>query len=249
MVVFFFKLSMIMIYCFHFIYAKNNPFQINFLELEKNHEALVTLLENEDDKLTIEEQKEQKYMEELSEENKRLEKEIEEIVSRIELKKDEELVTITKEEKKLQKIKKRKARKKCLALQRLKARKKRALARKHIYVKVRLSRQRIYVYRGKKLLHAWKISTGKKGYATPKGFYRPLYIERMHLSKKYHNAPMPYAVFFRGGGYAIHGTRSVSRLGRKASHGCIRLRTSHARQLYFLVKKSGKNNTDIRIMN
>jgi hypothetical protein len=56
---------------------------------------------------------------------------------------------------------------------------------------------------------------------------------------------MPYSVFYNGG-YAIHGTNYVSRLGRPASHGCIRLRTSNAKRLYRLVKKYGKEN--VRIM-
>jgi hypothetical protein len=48
-----------------------------------------------------------------------------------------------------------------------------------------------------------------------------------HRSRKYDNAPMPYAVFFNGG-YAVHATFDLKRLGRPASHGCIRLHPENA---------------------
>lgn len=60
----------------------------------------------------------------------------------------------------------------------------------------------------------------------------------MHYSRKYHNSPMPYSIFFRGG-YAIHGTGAVSQLGRPASHGCIRLAPANAATLYSLVQQQG----------
>ena len=48
----------------------------------------------------------------------------------------------------------------------------------------------------------WKVSTGRRGYYTPRGSFRPKYLKRMHYSSKYENSPMPYSVFFYGG-YAI----------------------------------------------
>jgi lipoprotein-anchoring transpeptidase ErfK/SrfK len=109
-----------------------------------------------------------------------------------------------------------------------------------------LSDQRINVYKGKTLLHRWKVSTARRGYITPVGAYKPLYMQKMHYSKKYHNSPMPYSIFFKGG-YAIHGTGSLRRLGRIASHGCVRLHPKHAKSLYALVKQYGKENTTITI--
>ena len=69
----------------------------------------------------------------------------------------------------------------------------------------------------------------------------------MHHSKKYDNAPMPYSVFFHGG-FAVHGTGAVWRLGSPASHGCVRLRTSNARKFYDIVKKHGKKNVTIKVI-
>ena len=108
-----------------------------------------------------------------------------------------------------------------------------------------LSRQRMKVYKGDDLLYKWRISTARKGYVTPVGVYRPKYLVKMHYSKRYHNSPMPYSIFFKGN-FAIHGTNSVWRLGRRASHGCVRLHPKNAKKLYTLVQKFGKKNTMIR---
>jgi lipoprotein-anchoring transpeptidase ErfK/SrfK len=55
-------------------------------------------------------------------------------------------------------------------------------------------------------------------------------------------------VFFRGG-YAIHGTNYVKRLGRPASHGCVRLHTANAATFYSMVKQVGPGNTRIVVVN
>ncbi|HUR43286.1 MAG TPA: L,D-transpeptidase [Aestuariivirga sp.] len=92
----------------------------------------------------------------------------------------------------------------------------------------------------------WRISTARSGYHTPRGFYRPFLLKRMHYSRKYDNSPMPNSIFFLGG-YAIHGTGYVRSLGRPASHGCIRLAPANAARLYYLVQKHGLGATRISI--
>lgn len=109
-----------------------------------------------------------------------------------------------------------------------------------------LSDQRMYVSIGGKYAYTWRVSTGKRGYRTPTGSYRPTRMYREYYSRKYNNSPMPHSIFFRGG-YAIHGTGYIKYLGRPASHGCVRLHPSHARTLYNLVRKHGRGNTRIRI--
>jgi lipoprotein-anchoring transpeptidase ErfK/SrfK len=96
--------------------------------------------------------------------------------------------------------------------------------------------------------YVWPVSTGKRGYSTPLGTYRPFRLEPSWYSRKYDNAPMPHSIFFRGG-YAIHGTTHVSQLGRPASRGCIRLHPSNARALFSLVRRHGMKNTRITITN
>jgi lipoprotein-anchoring transpeptidase ErfK/SrfK len=57
---------------------------------------------------------------------------------------------------------------------------------------------------------------------------------------------MPHSVFFHGG-YAIHGTYDVKRLGRPASHGCIRLAPQNAAAFFAMVQRTGNKNTRIVI--
>ncbi|GAB5375027.1 MAG: L,D-transpeptidase [Acuticoccus sp.] len=109
-----------------------------------------------------------------------------------------------------------------------------------------ISAQRMYVSVGGKPAYSWAVSTGRKGYRTPTGNYRPTRMYRKYFSRKYNNSPMPHSIFFRGG-YAIHGTNYVKRLGRPASHGCVRLAPGNARTLYNLVRAHGAGNTRIRI--
>lgn len=113
-----------------------------------------------------------------------------------------------------------------------------------LVARVDISRQTMTVYTNGSPAYSWKVSTGAKGYRTPTGTYRPKRLHRMWYSSKYENAPMPHSIFFRGG-YAIHGTDHIKKLGRPASHGCVRLHPSNARRLYNLVKAYGPKNTRI----
>jgi hypothetical protein len=92
--------------------------------------------------------------------------------------------------------------------------------------------------------HQWPVSTARWGYRTPNGSYRPQRLERQWYSRKYDWSPMPHSIFFNGG-YAIHGSYEVSRLGRPASHGCIRLHPQNAAILFDLVRR---NTNDTRIV-
>jgi len=114
----------------------------------------------------------------------------------------------------------------------------------NIKVVVDISSQRLTLYANDKKVYRWKVSTGRYKYPTPRGRYKPYSLQRMHYSKKYDNAPMPYSVFFRKG-FAIHGTTSIHRLGRKASHGCIRLHPRNAKIFYDIIQKHGKNRVSI----
>ena len=114
--------------------------------------------------------------------------------------------------------------------------------------KVDLSSQTMTVTRSGRVIYKWKVSTARKGYVTPRGSWRPTRLHRMWYSRKYDMSPMPYSVFYHRG-YAIHGTGSVKQLGRPASHGCVRLQTANAAKFYALVKKIGRSNTRIVVVN
>lgn len=111
---------------------------------------------------------------------------------------------------------------------------------------VNVSDQTMTVKKNGKTLYHWKVSTGRKGYATPSGTFRPVRMHKMWRSRKYDNAPMPYAIFYNEG-YAIHGTSYVSRLGSPASHGCVRLNTANAQILYKMLQEEGLGNLKIVI--
>ncbi len=111
---------------------------------------------------------------------------------------------------------------------------------------VDLSRQRMHVYVNEVYYYTWRISTGRRGYRTPSGVFRPKRLERRWFSRKYNWTPMPHSVFFLGG-YAIHGTYQTRRLGRPVSHGCIRLHPSNAARLFHLIRRYGRRNTRIII--
>lgn len=113
-----------------------------------------------------------------------------------------------------------------------------------LVARIDLASQRMHVTANGKAVGNWKISSGTIDHKTPPGRFRPQWSSKMHYSKTYDNAPMPYAVFFNRG-IATHGTNAVSRLGQPASHGCIRLRTANARRFYNLVHRHGYKGTKI----
>jgi len=113
-----------------------------------------------------------------------------------------------------------------------------APARAGILVTVDKSAQRLSVSVDGRHRYEWPVSTARIGYRTPVGTYRPERLERQWFSRKYDWSPMPYSIFFNGG-YAIHGSYEVSRLGTPASHGCIRLSPQHAALLFALVQSEG----------
>ena len=110
------------------------------------------------------------------------------------------------------------------------------------------STQRMTVYVGGEKRHVFVVSTGRAGYATPSGSFRPSSMHPMAISVKYGNTPMPHTIFFTSVGHAIHATKAIAQLGRVASHGCIRLSPADAKTVYDLVKEKGLTNTSIKIV-
>ena len=100
------------------------------------------------------------------------------------------------------------------------------------------STQRLTGYQGDLVVIETKVSTGRAGHRTPNGnFTTGPYKSKMHYSKLYDNAPMPYSIQVVGNVF-MHGFSSVPNY--PASHGCIRLpngRNSAAKFLYNWVEK------------
>jgi lipoprotein-anchoring transpeptidase ErfK/SrfK len=103
-----------------------------------------------------------------------------------------------------------------------------------VVVRIDKSSQRMSVSIDDMTRYTWPVSTGRRGYGTPSGTFRPQMMARRWYSRKYYNSPMPYSIFFHYG-FAIHGTTEIARLGGPASHGCVRLHPSHAAALFALV--------------
>ncbi|MCW5936003.1 MAG: L,D-transpeptidase family protein [Fimbriimonadaceae bacterium] len=88
-------------------------------------------------------------------------------------------------------------------------------------VEVSIREQKLKAWQGETLVMETNISSGRRGNATPQGkFNAGPYRSRMHYSRLYDNAPMPYSVQINGHVF-IHGYSSVPRY--PASHGCIRM--------------------------
>src|SRR5438128_11240583 len=88
-------------------------------------------------------------------------------------------------------------------------------------VEVDLTNQRLRAYQGARLVLDSAISTGREGKKTPSGEFTAGPVKsRMHRSRLYHNAPMPWSVPVHENIF-IHGFRKVPR--RPACPGCIRL--------------------------
>jgi hypothetical protein len=122
-----------------------------------------------------------------------------------------------------------------------------APAQAELLVKISKSQQRLSVTVDGAEAFRWPVSTGRRGYTTPSGTYRPTRLERHWYSRKYEMSPMPWSVFFHRG-YAVHGTMEAYNLGRPASHGCVRLRPDNASILFSMAKRYGANHTKLVVM-
>lgn len=96
-------------------------------------------------------------------------------------------------------------------------------------VVISLSDQLAYLYRGSMLMAVATISSGEPGRDTPTGIFAVRGKKTMHRSKKYDNAPMPFAQFIDQYGIAMHAGYNP---GTPASHGCVRLPSAFAKKLY-----------------
>lgn len=96
-------------------------------------------------------------------------------------------------------------------------------------VVVSLGEQMAFLYRGNTLMAVTTVSTGTEKNPTPTGIFTVHTKKPMHRSRKYENAPMPFAQFIDQYGVALHAGHIP---GRPASHGCVRLPSSFAKKLF-----------------
>lgn len=116
-----------------------------------------------------------------------------------------------------------------------------------VVARISIARQVLEVFHEGRKLYEWPVSTARKGKITPTGkWIGAQWLSKNHRSSLYNGAPMPYSIFFNGN-YAIHGTNQISKLGRPASAGCIRLHPDNARILFNMVKAEGKKNLTVEV--
>ncbi|HOZ32171.1 MAG TPA: L,D-transpeptidase [Tabrizicola sp.] len=116
-----------------------------------------------------------------------------------------------------------------------------------VVARVSISTQSMKVYHEGRHIYTWPVSTAKSGKITPTGVFAPEFLSRNHRSRRYNNAPMPWAIFYDGN-YAIHGTDQIKRLGKPASHGCVRLHPDNAEILFKMVKWEGMEAMRVEIV-
>jgi L,D-transpeptidase catalytic domain len=114
-----------------------------------------------------------------------------------------------------------------------------------LVINIDKTRQRMTVSVDGAERYKWPVSTGRPGYSTPSGTFIASSMNEIWYSKQWDNAPMPHAVFFTKEGHAIHGTNEVKRLGKPASHGCVRISPQNAATHYQLVERNGLENTHV----
>lgn len=122
-----------------------------------------------------------------------------------------------------------------------------APARANLLISVDKSRQQMTVTVDGDPRYVWPVATGMARYDTPNGQFKPFRMEKEHYSREWDDAPMPYSIFFTKDGHAIHGTNHKI-TGAPASHGCVRLSTKHAAQLWALVKEQKMANTQVELV-
>ncbi len=116
-----------------------------------------------------------------------------------------------------------------------------------VRARVDLSSQTMTVYHHGIPRYRWAVSTARRGKVTPTGRWTAKWLARYHRSSRYNNAPMPHSIFYNGN-FAIHGTDQISKLGRPASAGCIRLHPRNAAVLFRITKQAGLKNMLVEVV-
>jgi lipoprotein-anchoring transpeptidase ErfK/SrfK len=102
------------------------------------------------------------------------------------------------------------------------------------WIEVELESQRLVAWEDGRMVLTTAISSGTLKTPTPKGtfrIYRKFDTQRM-TGPGYDLPNVPWVMYFRKGGYALHGTYWHSNFGRPVSRGCINLSVGDAAWLY-----------------
>ncbi len=110
---------------------------------------------------------------------------------------------------------------------------------KNLYLEMRIDEQMLYVHYKDGRVKEYQVSTGNKylskGIESRPGLFAIFIKEELHLSSQFNDAKMYYYMPFNMGigFHGLGGTGYYGNLGvRPSSHGCIRMRTPEAKQLF-----------------
>lgn len=109
-----------------------------------------------------------------------------------------------------------------------------AQAQDALQVVVSIDEQRLTVWRDGNVQAEAPVSTGKTGHETPTGIFSILGKSKFHRSNIYSNAPMPFMQRLTWDGIALHEGKLP---GYPASHGCVRLPTGFAEELFAMTRR------------
>jgi lipoprotein-anchoring transpeptidase ErfK/SrfK len=107
-------------------------------------------------------------------------------------------------------------------------------------IEVSIATQRLTAWNDGRVVMSGPISTGMPGYDTPIGHFHVIYKDPHAFSKTW-GVVMPWALNFHGN-YFLHQVThypnstvniGVSKLGTRASHGCVREGIPSAERLYY----------------
>jgi lipoprotein-anchoring transpeptidase ErfK/SrfK len=114
----------------------------------------------------------------------------------------------------------------------------RAKANKLPYnVVISLEKQQLTLYAGTEVIARSRVSTGTAGHTTPSGVFSVIQKDRWHRSNIYGNAPMFYMQRITWSGVAMHQGIVPN---YPASHGCIRLPESFAKQMWGITQMGAR---------
>jgi lipoprotein-anchoring transpeptidase ErfK/SrfK len=102
------------------------------------------------------------------------------------------------------------------------------------WIEILTDEQRLVAWEDGRMVLSTPVSTGVRRTPTPKGTFR-IYrkYQRQRMTGRDYDLPnVPWVMYFRKGGFAIHGTYWHSNFGRPMSHGCVNMPTGDAAWLY-----------------
>jgi lipoprotein-anchoring transpeptidase ErfK/SrfK len=104
-------------------------------------------------------------------------------------------------------------------------------AKAPLQIIVSLDKQKLTLYSGNEEIAHSRVSTGKRGHATPTGVFSVIQRDRWHRSNLYDDAPMYFMQRITWSGVALHQGVVPN---YAASHGCIRMPAAFAQQMWRL---------------